>query len=73
MRQSIEYSMTANRAILDYSSRYREKVLFDIYHKQITEGNLIPNITTAWDEVAYFQVGDNPGRNEPGTGEVNGG
>ncbi|MEO8075487.1 MAG: M14 metallopeptidase family protein [Acidobacteriota bacterium] len=31
MRQSIEYSMTANRAILDYASRYREKVLYDIY------------------------------------------
>ena len=31
MRQSIEYSMTANRAILDYASRYREKVLYNIY------------------------------------------
>jgi hydroxypyruvate isomerase len=47
------------------------KILFDIYHQQITEGNLIPNITTSWDEIGYFQVGDNPGRNEPGTGEIN--
>lgn len=47
------------------------KILFDMYHQQITEGNLIPNIDAAWDEVAYFQVGDNPGRKEPGTGEVN--
>ncbi len=47
------------------------KVLFDIYHQQITEGNLIPNIDAAWDEIAYFQVGDNPGRNEPTTGEIN--
>jgi hydroxypyruvate isomerase len=47
------------------------KILFDIYHQQITEGNLIPNIDAAWDEIAYFQVGDNPGRKEPGTGEVN--
>lgn len=47
------------------------KILFDIYHQQITEGNLIPNINAAWDEIAYFQVGDNPGRNEPGTGEIN--
>lgn len=46
------------------------KILFDIYHQQITEGNLIPNIDHAWDEIAYFQVGDNPGRNEPGTGEI---
>ena len=47
------------------------KILFDIYHQQITEGNLIPNLDTAWDEVAYIQAGDNPGRNEPGTGEIN--
>jgi len=47
------------------------KILYDIYHQQITEGNLIPNIDAAWDEIAYFQVGDNPGRREPGTGEIN--
>jgi hydroxypyruvate isomerase len=47
------------------------KILFDLYHQQIQEGNLIPNIDSAWSEVAYFQCGDNPGRNEPGTGEVN--
>jgi hydroxypyruvate isomerase len=47
------------------------KILFDMYHQQITEGNLIPNIDLAWDEVAYMQVGDNPGRNEPSTGEIN--
>jgi hydroxypyruvate isomerase len=47
------------------------KILFDCYHQQITEGNLIPNIDAAWDEIAYFQVGDNPGRNEPTTGEIN--
>lgn len=47
------------------------KILYDIYHQQITEGNLIPNIDYAWDEIAYFQIGDNPGRNEPGTGEIN--
>lgn len=47
------------------------KILFDIYHQQITEGNLIPNIDAAWDEIAYFQIGDNPGRCEPTTGEIN--
>jgi len=47
------------------------KILFDIYHQQITEGNLIPNIERAWDEIAYFQIGDNPGRDEPTTGEIN--
>ncbi|MFT4565803.1 MAG: hydroxypyruvate isomerase [Saprospiraceae bacterium] len=47
------------------------KILFDIYHQQIQEGNLIPNIDASWDEIAYFQIGDNPGRNEPTTGEIN--
>lgn len=47
------------------------KILFDIYHQQISDGNLIPNIDRCWDEIAYFQAGDNPGRKEPGTGEIN--
>jgi len=47
------------------------KILDDLYHQQITEGNLIPNIDRAWDEIAYFQIGDNPGRQEPTTGEIN--
>jgi hydroxypyruvate isomerase len=47
------------------------KILFDIYHQQITEGNLIPNIENCWTEIGYFQTGDNPGRKEPGTGEIN--
>ena len=47
------------------------KILFDIYHQQIQEGNLIPNIESCWDEIAYFQIGDNPGRNEPYSGEIN--
>ncbi len=47
------------------------KVLDDLYHQQVTEGNLIPNVDHAWSEIAYFQVGDNPGRKEPGTGEIN--
>ena len=47
------------------------KILFDIYHQQIQEGNLLPNIEKCWDEIAYFQIGDNPGRNEPTSGEIN--
>lgn len=47
------------------------KILFDIYHQQITEGNLLPNIENCWDEIAYFQIGDNPGRKEPTSGEIN--
>lgn len=47
------------------------KVLYDIYHMQKNEGNLIKNIERTWSEIAYFQIGDNPGRNEPTTGEIN--
>lgn len=46
------------------------KILFDIYHQQIQEGNIIPNIEQSWDEIGYFQIGDNPGRKEPTTGEI---
>lgn len=47
------------------------KILYDYYHMQRKEGDLIKTIDLCWDEIAYFQVGDNPGRNEPGTGEIN--
>jgi hydroxypyruvate isomerase len=47
------------------------KIVNDLYHQQITEGNLIPNIDACWEEIAAFHVGDNPGRNEPTTGEIN--
>jgi hydroxypyruvate isomerase len=47
------------------------KFLFDMYHMQRNEGNIIANIDKVWDETPYFQVGDNPGRKEPGTGEMN--
>jgi len=47
------------------------KILYDIYHMQKNEGNLITNMEKCWDEIAYIQIGDNPGRKEPGTGEIN--
>ena len=47
------------------------KLLFDMYHMQRNEGNIIKNIEATWDEIGYFQIGDNPGRKEPGTGEMN--
>ena len=47
------------------------KMLFDMYHMQRNEGNIISNIDKAWDHIAYLQIGDNPGRKEPGTGEMN--
>lgn len=47
------------------------KILYDIYHMQKNEGNLIRNMELAWNEIAYIQIGDNPGRKEPTTGEIN--
>ncbi|MCK0155723.1 TIM barrel protein [Cellulophaga sp. F20128] len=47
------------------------KILYDIYHMQKTEGHLIHNMELTWDEIAYIQIGDNPGRKEPTTGEIN--
>ncbi|MET0571424.1 MAG: TIM barrel protein [Pedobacter agri] len=47
------------------------KILYDIYHMQRTEGDLIKTIDRCWDEIAYVQIGDNPGRKEPTTGEIN--
>ena len=47
------------------------KVLADLYHEQIQSGNLIPTLDMCWSEIGYIQFGDNPGRKEPGTGEVN--
>lgn len=47
------------------------KFLFDMYHMQRNEGNIITNLNKTWDEIGYLQIGDNPGRNEPGTGEMN--
>jgi hydroxypyruvate isomerase len=47
------------------------KIIEDIYHQQITEGDLMPNMDKAWDEIAYFHLGDTPGRKEPTTGEIN--
>jgi hydroxypyruvate isomerase len=47
------------------------KILYDIYHMQRNEGDIIKNIDRCWDEIGYVQIGDNPGRNEPTTGEIN--
>jgi len=47
------------------------KIVDDLYHQQISEGNLIPNIDSAWEQIGAFHLGDNPGRKEPGTGEIN--
>lgn len=47
------------------------KVLYDLYHQQIAGGNLVPLFDLCRDQIGYLQCGDNPGRKEPGTGEIN--
>jgi hydroxypyruvate isomerase len=46
-------------------------IQYDIYHMQIMEGDLAPTISRHLDHIAHIQIADTPGRNEPGTGEVN--
>ncbi len=59
------------REIVEAVNHPQVRILFDIYHQQISEGDLIRHITTHWDWIGYFQVGDVPGRKEPYTGEIN--
>jgi hydroxypyruvate isomerase len=59
------------REIIEGVNHPNVRLLFDIYHQQISEGNVINHIGKHWDWIGYFQVGDVPGRKEPGTGEVN--
>ncbi|MDR1718908.1 MAG: TIM barrel protein [Dysgonamonadaceae bacterium] len=47
------------------------KMVNDLYHQQVTEGNLIANLEMCWDYIGSIHIGDNPGRNEPTTGEIN--
>ena len=47
------------------------KMLYDMYHMQRNQGDIIRHMDDAWEEIGYFQIGDNPGRKEPGTGEMN--
>jgi hydroxypyruvate isomerase len=47
------------------------KINWDLYHMQLSEGNLIENLELGMDQVGYIQVADVPGRNQPGTGEIN--
>jgi hydroxypyruvate isomerase len=57
--------------MVDEVNSPRVRLLFDIYHQQITEGNLIANITGNIAKIGHFHVADVPGRHQPGTGEIN--
>ncbi len=58
-------------ALAKMVNRPSVKILYDFYHVQIEEGNLLPVLDAAWDEIGYIQIGDTPGRTEPTTGEIN--
>jgi len=47
------------------------KIQYDFYHMQISQGDLIPTFERLFDRIGHVQIADNPGRNEPGTGEIN--
>ncbi|WFM72050.1 hydroxypyruvate isomerase [Halomonas sp. CKK8] len=57
-------------AIFDEVGSDNLKLQYDIYHMQIMEGDLAPTIERHLDRIAHVQVADNPGRHEPGTGEI---
>ena len=47
------------------------QILYDFWHQQIHGGDLIENLDAAYDHIGYIQIADNPGRSEPGVGEIN--
>jgi hydroxypyruvate isomerase len=57
-------------AIFDEVGSNNLKLQYDIYHMQIMEGDLTPTIEKHLDRIAHVQLADNPGRHEPGTGEI---
>ena len=58
-------------AILDEVRHENAWLQYDIYHMQVMEGDLAQTIERLQDRIPHFQLADNPGRNEPGTGEIN--
>lgn len=58
-------------AIVEAVDSPNVKLLYDVYHQQIAEGNLVANVREHVDQIGHVHVGDVPGRHEPGTGEIN--
>ncbi len=57
--------------ILEKVGHHNLYIQYDIYHAQVMQGDLVPTYERLRDRIAHIQVADNPGRNEPGTGEIN--
>jgi hydroxypyruvate isomerase len=60
-----------SRVAVDGADASNVKVQYDIYHMQIMEGDLTRSIDDNFDAIGHYQLADNPGRHEPGTGEIN--
>ncbi|WP_027085933.1 TIM barrel protein [Cohnella panacarvi] len=58
-------------SVVDQVGSPNVKLVFDVYHQQITEGNVIRNATGFIDRINHYHIADNPGRKQPGTGELN--
>jgi len=65
------WSMAENFKVIGEVGHPRVKVLYDFYHEQISEGNLIAKLDKNIDAVGVVHIADVPGRHEPGTGEIN--
>ena len=64
-------STRQGRAAVEAAGAPNVKVQYDIYHMQIMEGDLARAIDANFDAIGHYQLADNPGRHEPGTGEIN--
>jgi hydroxypyruvate isomerase len=58
-------------SILAAAAAKNLKLQYDVYHAQVMEGDLVNTIEREFDRIGHIQVADNPGRHEPGTGEIN--
>ncbi|MBI3466471.1 MAG: TIM barrel protein [Planctomycetes bacterium] len=65
------YTTADTVAIIQAVGSPRVKIMHDLYHRQIAEGDLHGHITDHLKDIVYFQLADHPGRHEPGTGEIN--
>jgi hydroxypyruvate isomerase len=58
-------------SIIETLKRDNVKIMYDLYHAQMTEGNLVATLKKNIAKIGHIQIADVPGRNEPGTGEIN--
>ncbi len=65
------FTSAHGRALVEAAGESNVKLQYDVYHMQIMEGDIAPTIDANMDVIHHFQLADNPGRNEPGTGEIN--